>query len=72
MGSISARQIMSQHFPRPAILKRLFRAKERRRQELARLPLEEKLKILIRLQAMAEGRTPPGKEKSKSVWRIRF
>jgi len=31
----------------------LFKAKERRRRELAQLPIEEKIKILLQLQKMA-------------------
>ncbi len=32
---------------------RLFRAKERRREELARLPFPEKVRAVVRLQEMA-------------------
>jgi len=32
---------------------KIFEAKKQRRQELARLPIEEKVKILIQLQTMA-------------------
>ncbi len=35
-------------------IKRLFEAKEDRRRELAALPFPEKVKIIIRLQRMAE------------------
>lgn len=52
------------------MLKRLFQAKERRRQKLARLPLEEKLKILIRMQAMAAGQGLHRSKRIKSVWKI--
>lgn len=31
----------------------LFAAKERRRQALARLPIEEKIRVVVRLQALA-------------------
>ncbi|MBI2335719.1 MAG: hypothetical protein HYU97_03020 [Deltaproteobacteria bacterium] len=35
------------------ILNKLFEAKRRRRKDLAQLPIEEKIKILLKLQAMA-------------------
>jgi hypothetical protein len=35
------------------IAKRLFRAKERRRKELAHLPLEKKMEIMANLQKIA-------------------
>ena len=34
-------------------LKQILAAKQRRRQELARLPIEEKLRVVVRLQEMA-------------------
>lgn len=34
-------------------IERLFAAKQRRRHELARLPIEEKLRAVVRLQKMA-------------------
>jgi len=35
-------------------LKRIFQAKSRRRREMASLPFEEKIKILIQLQRLAK------------------
>ncbi|HPO15982.1 MAG TPA: hypothetical protein PLI09_21270 [Candidatus Hydrogenedentes bacterium] len=35
------------------VLQRLLKAKEDRRKELARLPIEEKVKIVVRMQHMA-------------------
>lgn len=35
------------------VLARLLHAKEERRKELARLPIEEKVKIVVRMQHMA-------------------
>ena len=63
---------MSQRFPRPEVLKKLFRAKEKRRQELARLPLKEKLRILIRLQTIAAGQSSYRSRRVKSVWKIQI
>lgn len=34
-------------------LKRIFEAKEKRRRDLASLPIEEKIKILVQLQKIA-------------------
>jgi hypothetical protein len=34
-------------------LKQILAGKERRREELARLPIEEKIRVVIRLQEMA-------------------
>lgn len=49
----------------------LFRAKQRRRRELAKLPLEEKIRILADLQKMAnEIRATVGGIKRRS-WDIR-
>jgi hypothetical protein len=42
------------------IAERVFRAKAKRRRELARLPFEEKIEIVMKLQRMANGiRRPP-------------
>ena len=44
-----------------ALAERIFRAKEERRRELARLPFEEKFRILLELQRIAyEFRTAAG------------
>ena len=52
-------------------VQRLFRAKSQRRRGLAKLPFEEKILILIRLQKMAEGiSSKEGKAKAR-VWNIR-
>jgi len=49
----------------------LFRAKQRRRRELAKLPLERKIRILVNLQKMAnEIRATVGGIKRRS-WDIR-
>ena len=43
------------------IAKRQFRAKERRRRELARLPLEKKMEVMARLQKIAREMSAIGK-----------
>ena len=50
---------------------KLFRAKEARRRELARLPFEEKIKILLRLQKMADEIKGAVKAKRPRQWKIR-
>jgi hypothetical protein len=49
--------------------KSLFQKKERFHKQLARLPFEEKIRILIRLQKIADSvlRLPPNKRKA---WKI--
>lgn len=44
-----------------------FRENEKFHEDRARLPFEEKVKILVELQKIASGIRP---EKKKSVWRI--
>ena len=50
-------------------LDELFAAKERRRQSLAKLPIEEKIRAVVRLQEMAE---PILRQRGKKVrcWRL--
>ena len=51
-----------------AIAEEIFRRKRDARQEAARLPIEEKLRILVRLQRQAnEIRRAPGREEM-FVW----
>ena len=47
------------------IAKRIFRAKERRRRELARLPLERKMQIMGNLQKIAREMSTIGKHLRK-------
>jgi len=51
------------------VLARLLQAKEERRKELARLPIEEKVKIVVRMRHMA---APLLREHGKDVhpWKI--
>jgi hypothetical protein len=51
-------------------LKKIIAAKARRRKDLAKLPFEEKIRILVRLQEMAGGIRKPGKPQAKGVWQI--
>ena len=51
-------------------LEKIIEAKARRRKDLAKLPFEEKIRILVRLQEMAGGIRKPGKPQTKGVWQI--
>lgn len=44
---------------------RLFEAKRRRRASLARLPVEEKIRILVEMQRLAAGVEVRGKARNK-------
>jgi hypothetical protein len=55
---------------RHRLLKKIIEAKARRRKDLAKLPFEEKIRILVRLQEMAGGIRKPGKPQTKGVWQI--
>ncbi len=48
----------------------LFKAKEEYHRELAKLPFEEKIKILVKLQKIAKGFHPYSKK--NFVWKISF
>jgi len=50
-------------------IKDLFKAKELFHKELARLPFEEKIKILVHLQKIANGIQTSSKKK-KMIWKI--
>jgi len=50
-------------------IKDLFRAKESFHKELAKLPFEEKIKILIHLQEIANGIQTSSKKKQR-IWKI--
>jgi hypothetical protein len=45
----------------------IFKAKAERRQELARLPFEEKIRIVVRLQAIAAAIR---KDQRLRIWRL--
>ncbi len=47
----------------------IFKAKEEYHQHLAKLPFEEKIKILVRLQEIAKG-FHPFSNKKNVVWKI--
>jgi hypothetical protein len=52
-------------------IQEIFKAKERFHKERARLPIEEKIKILVKLQEMAIAVPTKSKEKRfKMVWKI--
>ncbi len=50
-------------------IKGLFKAKELFHKELAKLPFEEKIKILVQLQKIANGIQTSSKKK-KMIWKI--
>lgn len=51
-------------------IERLFREKARRRKELARLPFEKKILILLELQKIARDLGVGPKKASRFVWEI--
>ena len=54
----------------PKEVERLFRAKEKRRAALAKLPIEEKIRIVVDLQKMANDiRAATGRRKRR-VWEL--
>lgn len=54
----------------PDEVKALFQAKQQRRQELAKLPIEEKIRIVCRLQRMAAAVHPPRGRTKRRPWDI--
>jgi len=50
-------------------IENLFKEKELFHKELAKLSFEEKIKILVRLQKIAQAIQPPSKKK-QMVWKI--
>jgi hypothetical protein len=49
------------------VVKAIFRAKADRRRKLARLPFEEKIRIVVRLQGIAAAIR---KDKRRQVWQL--
>jgi hypothetical protein len=52
------------------LVERLFRAKAARRRALARLPIEDKIGILIQLQHMANGIRGTRKDVIRRPWHV--
>ena len=48
----------------------IFRAKSRRRKELANLPFKKKIEILIELQKMAHGVNHAHEKSNRMIWMI--
>ncbi len=48
----------------------MARSKRERRRALAKLPFEEKIRILVMMQAMAKGAARIGSERQRVVWSI--
>ena len=52
-------------------IQKIFKAKEQSHKDRARLPIEEKIKILVELQKLAIDIPTPSKEnRFKRVWKI--
>jgi len=51
-------------------IERIIRAKTLRRKELAKLPFEKKIEVLVKLQKIAKGIKRKGRQEGKIVWRI--
>jgi hypothetical protein len=52
-------------------IEKIFRAKDLRRRQLAKLPFEKKIEILVKLQEMAKGIKREENVDKKMIWRIR-
>ncbi len=53
-----------------ALMDTLLAAKAARRKELARLPIQEKIKILVELQKMAAAIPRDAKKTSREPWQV--
>ena len=54
----------------PQVLENLYRAKEQRRKELARLPFHEKIEILVAIQKRADGILRSRGKDGRIVWKL--
>jgi len=61
---------MKRYAQQRKLLNRLIRAKAARRRELAALPVEEKIGIVIALQRLQSGILRSTGRRSRSPWRI--
>lgn len=52
-------------------IEKIFRTKDLRRRQLAKLPFEKKIEILVKLQEMAKGIKREENVDKKMIWRIR-
>jgi len=52
------------------VVENIFRAKNLRRKELARLPFKKKIEILIELQKMAKGVKKKREDREQIIWTI--
>jgi len=60
---------MNNKYPSFSNIQELFKAKKEYHKNLAKLPFEEKIKILIKLQKLAMG-FPSHSNKIRIVWKI--
>jgi hypothetical protein len=54
----------------PRVLEQIYRAKEERRREQARLPFHEKIEILVRMQKRADGILRSRGQAGRIVWKL--
>jgi hypothetical protein len=54
----------------PQVLERIYRAKEARRRELARLPFHEKIEILVAMQKRADGILRSRGQAGRIIWKL--
>ena len=54
----------------PRIVKKLFKAKKERRRDLAKLPFEKKVEILLELQSFASFIRSLARRKGPTPWKI--
>jgi hypothetical protein len=54
----------------PQAVDEVFRAKERERQRLARLPMYEKIKLVVLMQKRADGLIRARGGKGREVWKL--
>lgn len=60
-------------YPNKKIMEDIFKAKAEFRKERAKLPFEEKIKILVKLQQIAyEAALASGKREARTPWKIDF
>lgn len=54
----------------PQALEKIYRAKEARRRELARLPFHEKIEMLVAMQQRADGILRSRGQAGRIVWKL--
>lgn len=54
----------------PQVLEKIYRVKEARRRELARLPFHEKIELLVAMQKRADGILRSRGQAGRIVWKL--